>query len=106
MDTLVLILDLVGTFVFALSGGVLAARHRLDLFGVLALAFATASVGGNRPMTRNRGRLKIFFMGFSKAVSLLNAPASVWIDRRRASSCPRIFLALYGQIPIRTITLR
>ncbi|MDO5505972.1 MAG: trimeric intracellular cation channel family protein [Pseudoxanthomonas suwonensis] len=46
MGTLFIWLDLIGTFVFALSGGVLAARHRLDLFGVLALSFATASVGG------------------------------------------------------------
>lgn len=46
MDGLFTWLDLIGTFVFALSGGVLAARHRLDLFGVLALAFATASAGG------------------------------------------------------------
>ncbi|RZA18790.1 MAG: trimeric intracellular cation channel family protein [Lysobacteraceae bacterium] len=38
--------DLVGIFVFALSGGVLAVRYRLDLFGVLVLACATAVTGG------------------------------------------------------------
>ena len=38
--------DLIGIFVFALSGGVLAVRHRLDLFGVLALSCATAVTGG------------------------------------------------------------
>ena len=38
--------DLVGTFVFALSGGVLAVRQRLDLFGVLVLSCATAVTGG------------------------------------------------------------
>ena len=41
-----LVLDLVGTFVFALSGGVAAVRERLDLFGVLVLSFAAASAGG------------------------------------------------------------
>ncbi|AWV07440.1 trimeric intracellular cation channel family protein [Marilutibacter maris] len=46
MDTLILALDLVGTFVFALSGAMMAVRRRLDLFGVLVLAFATASAGG------------------------------------------------------------
>src|SRR5690606_38989785 len=46
MHTLVLILDLVGTFVFALSGGMMAARRRLDLFGVLVLSFAAASARG------------------------------------------------------------
>lgn len=39
-------LDLVGTLVFALSGGLLGTRRGLDLFGVLVLAFVTAVVGG------------------------------------------------------------
>ncbi len=43
---LLLVLDLVGTFAFALSGGVAAARQRLDLFGVLVLSFAAACSGG------------------------------------------------------------
>jgi uncharacterized membrane protein YeiH len=46
MDTLVLILDLVGTFVFALSGATLGVRRRLDLFGVLVLSFIAATAGG------------------------------------------------------------
>lgn len=44
--TLVLALDLVGTFVFALSGAMVGARHRLDLFGVLVVSFAAATAGG------------------------------------------------------------
>ena len=36
------LLDLVGTFVFALSGAVAGVEHRLDLFGVLVLSFAAA----------------------------------------------------------------
>ncbi|HAE48381.1 MAG TPA: hypothetical protein DCK97_13260, partial [Tistrella mobilis] len=39
-------LDLIGTFVFALSGAVVAVRRGLDLFGVLVLSFAAASAGG------------------------------------------------------------
>lgn len=46
MATLLLMFDLIGIFVFALSGGVLAVRKRLDLFGVLMLACATAVTGG------------------------------------------------------------
>jgi Glycine transporter len=46
METLLLVLDLVGTFVFALSGAVAGVRHRLDLFGVLVLSFAAANTGG------------------------------------------------------------
>jgi uncharacterized membrane protein YeiH len=41
-----LVLDLVGTFVFALSGGAAGVKQRLDLFGVLVLSFAAASAGG------------------------------------------------------------
>src|ERR1051325_11558259 len=41
-----LVLDLIGTFVFALSGGAAGAKERLDLFGVLVLSFAAASAGG------------------------------------------------------------
>ena len=46
MPTLLLAFDLVGTFVFALSGGTLAVRQRLDLFGVLVLSCAAAVSGG------------------------------------------------------------
>ena len=46
MHTLILALDLCGTFVFALSGAALGARKRVDLFGVLVLALAAATSGG------------------------------------------------------------
>lgn len=46
MKTLVLALDLVGTFVFALSGAAAGVERRLDLFGVLVLSFAAANSGG------------------------------------------------------------
>jgi len=43
---LVTVLDLGGTFVFALSGAVAAVKHRLDIFGVMVLAFAAGNAGG------------------------------------------------------------
>lgn len=46
MDPLVLILDLVGTSVFALSGAMTGVRHRLDLFGVVVLSFVAGNAGG------------------------------------------------------------
>lgn len=45
-NMLLLIADLIGTFVFALSGATAAARRRLDLFGVLVLSFAASNSGG------------------------------------------------------------
>ena len=44
--SLLLVLDLLGVFVFALSGAALAVEKRLDLFGVLVLAAVTALGGG------------------------------------------------------------
>jgi uncharacterized membrane protein YeiH len=45
-NVLPLVLDLVGTFVFALSGAMAGVKRKLDLFGVLVLSFAAANTGG------------------------------------------------------------
>jgi uncharacterized membrane protein YeiH len=42
----ILALNLVGTFVFALSGGIAGVRKRLDAFGVVVLAMAVGMAGG------------------------------------------------------------
>jgi uncharacterized membrane protein YeiH len=44
--TLILWLNLAGTFVFGLSGGLVAARERLDFFGVIVLAGVVGLAGG------------------------------------------------------------
>jgi uncharacterized membrane protein YeiH len=44
--TLILVLNLVGTFVFGLSGGLAAVRARLDLLGVVVLAAVVGLAGG------------------------------------------------------------
>lgn len=46
VDMLLVALDLGGTFIFALSGGMAGVKYRLDLFGVLVLSFAAANAGG------------------------------------------------------------
>lgn len=43
---LLLILDLVGTFVFAISGAAAGVKYRLDLFGVGVLAIVAGNAGG------------------------------------------------------------
>ena len=43
---LIAVVDAVGTFAFALSGGLLGVQKRLDLFGVLFLSFVVAVAGG------------------------------------------------------------
>ena len=46
MQLLVLTLDLCGTFAFALGGAMEGVRRRLDVFGVLVIAFVASSFGG------------------------------------------------------------
>lgn len=45
-ETLFYFLDLTGTFVFAVSGGLKATRHQLDLLGIIVLAILTGVGGG------------------------------------------------------------
>ncbi len=44
--TVLAVLDWLGSFVFALSGGLLAVQKKFDLFGVLLLSFVVAVAGG------------------------------------------------------------
>src|SRR5438128_1615496 len=46
IETFVRILDLGGTFVFAISGAVAAVNRRLDIFGILVLSFVAGTAGG------------------------------------------------------------
>ncbi len=46
IQPLLLVLDLCGTFAFALSGAMAASRRQLDIFGVLVVAFTAATFGG------------------------------------------------------------
>jgi uncharacterized membrane protein YeiH len=43
---LLFIMDLGGTFVFAISGAMVGVQRKLDVFGVLVLSFAASSAGG------------------------------------------------------------
>jgi len=45
-ELLTLVLNLIGTFAFGLSGGILAVKKRMDLFGVLVLSVSTGLGGG------------------------------------------------------------
>lgn len=84
----VLIPNLVGTFVFALSGGVAGVKGRVDLFGLAVLAFAAGNAGG---ITRDLllGRFPAGSMSDWRylAVSVLAAVVVFFwypdIDRRR-----------------------
>jgi uncharacterized membrane protein YeiH len=46
IETFVPVLDLGGTFVFAISGAVAAVNRRLDLFGIVVVSFVAGNFGG------------------------------------------------------------
>jgi uncharacterized membrane protein YeiH len=46
VTTFLVVFDLTGTFIFALSGAMTAVKHRLDAFGILVLCFVTGNAGG------------------------------------------------------------
>ncbi len=72
--TLLYALDLVGTFAFGLSGGILAIRKGMDLFGVFVLALVTAIGGGTtREVMLGNQELFIFYNAHYIYVILLSA---------------------------------
>lgn len=46
MDSMMYILDLVGTAIFSITGALAAGRKRMDIFGVVVLGYVTALGGG------------------------------------------------------------
>ena len=85
MHTLLLILDLIGTFVFALSGATAGVEGRLDIFGVLVLSYAA----GNGPGSAIGSIPRAAIIDWRYlAVSLLAGIVTFWraslIDRLRS----------------------
>lgn len=48
MDILWYIFDMVGTIAFAISGALVGVARKMDIFGMIVLALATAIGGGDR----------------------------------------------------------
>ena len=83
--TLILVLNLAGTFVFGLVGALAGVRARLDLLGVVVLAFAVGLAGGIirdlligvPPATFRDGR----YLAAAAAAGLLTFVAHSVVDR-------------------------
>jgi hypothetical protein len=71
---LLIALDLLGTSVFVLSGAAAAGRGKLDLFGLVVLAFTAGNAGG---ITRD------LLIGAISSFFCWNSPASGAADRHR-----------------------
>jgi uncharacterized membrane protein YeiH len=87
--TLILCLNLAGTFVFGLSGGLAAVRARLDFFGVIVLAGVVGLAGGitrdlligTPPATFRDGRY-LAAVGAAGLVSFFAAPRLARLSRQ------------------------
>ena len=82
------VVDLLGTFAFAISGAAAATERRLDLFGVCAVAFMTACGGGIvrdlclgavPPVAVTDWRY-VACSGFASIVTIWAGP---WVERRK-----------------------
>lgn len=83
--TAILVLDLVGTFVFGLSGALAGIRARLDAFGVLVMAVVVGLAGGvirdvliGRPPATFRDPAYLAVLAVAGLVALLTFP---WLER-------------------------
>ncbi len=87
MDPFIYTLDLTGTFVFALSGGLAAARIRLDPFGFVVIAIVTGLGGGTlrnllldlHPVTWVADPL---YLGVCIAAALISFAWARWLESR------------------------
>src|SRR5437588_12264185 len=85
--TLLLVLNLIGTFVFGLSGGMAGVRVKLDLFGAVVLAVVVGLAGGiirdlligTPPATFRDWR----YLAVAGGAGLLTTIAHPAIDRRQ-----------------------
>ena len=101
--TLLLVLNLAGTFVFGLSGGLAGVRARLDVFGVVVLAVVVGLAGGITrdlligipPQTFRDWRYLAAAGGAGLVTLSSRIPARPASSRGRSSSSTRGGLALF-----------
>ena len=71
---IIYILDLVGTFTFAVSGALSAAHKKFDIFGALVIAFVTA-VGGGTVRDLLLGNTPVFWLNNIIYICVIGAAA-------------------------------
>lgn len=98
------ILDIIGVFVFAISGVLAAINKKLDLFGVFIIAFVTALGGGTLRDTLI-GRTPVGWMQDLNYVYLIIAGYFVAILFRNYLNKLRLSLFLFDTIGLGVFTL-
>src|SRR5207247_1339740 len=105
-EPLNLALNLMGTFAFGLSGGILAVKKRMDLFGVLVLSVSTG-VGGGVLRDIMAAEVPLIFRSEIYAVaSLLGALIIIIATQIGFSGVPAEILAAIATFTLRMVSLR
>lgn len=98
------ILDIIGVFVFAISGVLAAISKKLDLFGVFIIAFVTA-LGGGTLRDALIGSVPVGWMQDLKYVYIIIVGCIVAITFRNYLNKLRISLFLFDTIGLGVFTL-
>src|SRR6266581_3954334 len=102
----ILILNLVGTFAFGLSGGIVAVRKKMDLFGVLVLSVATG-LGGGALRDILAAEVPLVLRSEIYAVaSLLGAIIIVLANQAQILGPPEEILAAVATFALRMVSVR
>jgi uncharacterized membrane protein YeiH len=102
--TIILLLDYIGTCVFAISGALAGMRHRFDPFGVLILAAVTA-VGGGSLRDVLIGRTPVGWMQDINYAYLIIAGTLIAILFRKYLSYVRRTMFLFDSIGLGLFTI-
>ncbi len=101
---LLLLLDYIGTFVFAISGVLTAAEKRLDFFGATVIGFVTA-IGGGTLRDILLGDLPVAWMRNTNYFWVIIAAVVVTILFRKQVMSLKRTLFLFDTIGIATFTV-
>lgn len=99
--SMIFLLDLFGTAVFAASGALAAGRKELDLFGVLVLAIVTA-IGGGTLRDLTLGLTPVFWITQPLYVWVASAAGLVTVMLTRTGLLPRRLLPLADALGLAT----
>ncbi len=103
-DTIIYILDLSGTFAFAVSGALAASKKRFDLFGILFIGFITA-VGGGTTRDVILGLTPVFWIkDISYLLVIISAVVITLVFSRRVAALNKSLL-FFDAIGIGVFTL-
>lgn len=104
MNEIVTLLDIVGVFVYAISGGLMASSKRLDPFGVFIIAFVT-SLGGGTLRDTLIGRSPVFWMVDPVYVYIIITGAVTSVIFRHKMEKLRKTLSLFDTIGLGIFTV-